>query len=421
MPFTFTMPKLSPTMEEGTITKWLKKEGEFVEAGEVLIEVATDKATVEHAALDEGWLRKILVEPGKSATVNQPIAIFSENKEDSIEAFLKKEEPVKKEEKRAEVQKSEGTSKVSRAEPLFVPEPPLEDYRFETIEHDSRLKISPLAKKIAEEKNLDVTSVKGSGPEGRITKEDLFAAHPKGKIPFGPLPPPSEKAGSYQEIPLSPMRKIIGRRLQESKSFIPHFYIKQVIDAEQLDHVHQEIKKVGLKVTVNDLIIRAVALALRLHPEINTGYNSQTESIIQFKTVDVAVAVAFETGLITPIIRFADHKRVQQISMEIRELAQRGKMGKLKESEYKGGSFTVSNLGMYKISGFQAVINPPQAAILAVGGIESVPVVREGAVVPGKAMTMILSCDHRVIDGAQGARFLKTLQELLENPISLTL
>ena len=194
-----------------------------------------------------------------------------------------------------------------------------------------------------------------------------------------------------------------------------------MIHADEIAKLREQLVKLGLKLTVNDLMIRAVALTLRSHPEMNCGYNSQTESIIRFKTVDISVAVAFESGLITPIIRYADYKNLNKISSEIRELAARGKQGKLKEHEYKGGSFTLSNLGMFGITEFSAVINPPQGAILAVGGIEEKPVVKEGAIVPGKTLTLVLSSDHRVIDGAVAAKFLKSLQELLENPVALTL
>lgn len=424
MPFLFTMPKLSPTMEEGAITKWHKKEGEFVQAGEVLLEIATDKATVEHAAIDEGWLRKILIPEGKNAKINQPLALFSETKDESIEGHIPSGEVPKKEEKREAAAAPQSAEKtISRAHPLFVPEPPLKEYPMEQLEQkrEPRLKASPLAKKVAKEKNLDLTSVKGTGPGGRITEADLSNAQPKGLVPLGPGELPQEAAGSYEEIELTPIRKVIGRRLQESKSFIPHFYTKQVVDAEELNKLREQLKHLNIKLTINDLVIRAVALALRRHPEINSGFNSQNETIIRFKTVDIAVAVTFEAGLITPIIRFADYKNLVQLSAEVRELAALGKQGKLKEHEYKGGSFTVSNLGMFGITEFSAVINPPQAAILAVGGIESKPVVKAGLVVPGQTLTLVLSADHRVIDGSQAAKFMKTLQELLENPVGLTL
>lgn len=419
MPFLFTMPKLSPTMEEGTIAKWFKKEGDFVNAGEVLIEVATDKATVEHTNLDEGFLRKILIQEGQSAAINQPLAIFTQTKDESIEGFLKKEEP--KTQSTPQTTQEAPRQVVERKEPLFVPEAPLADFSIEEhFETKERIKASPLAKRLAEEQGIDLSTVKGTGPHGRITSEDLVGASKETILP-GKNVLPQERPGSYEEIPLKPVRKVIAKRLQESKSYIPHFYVKQTIDAAPLWDLYEQLKKFNLKITVNDLIIRAAALALRKHPEVNSGFNSQSQSIIRFKTIDISVAVSFSEGLITPIIRYADFKDLTEISTEIRALAERARLGKLKEQEYKGGSFSISNMGMYGISEFIAVINPPQAAILAVGGIEQKAVVKEGKVVPGKTLDLNLSVDHRVIDGADGAKFLKTLQSLLEQPVILTL
>lgn len=422
MPFLFTMPKLSPTMEEGTIAKWLKKEGDYVEAGELIVEIATDKATVEHAALDEGYLRQILIKEGQGAIVNQPIALFSATKDENIENALPKKE-VKKEApaKTNEKVPTPAVSGAERREPLFVPEKPLEDYSLDSFRDKERLKASPLAKKLAEEKGLDLTTVKGTGPHGRITSEDLKGAGPKALVSFGRKEPPQDLPGSYEEVPLTHLRKIIGKRLQDSKSFIPHFYVRQTVEVSALWNLYEQLKALKLKVTINDLLIRATALALVQHPELNCGFNSQTQSIIRFKTIDIAVAVSMPDGLITPIIRLADYKNVGEISTEIRALAERGRQGKLKEHEYKGGSFSISNLGMYGTTEFAAVINPPQAAILAVGGVEDKPVVKDGAIVPGKTLHLTLSVDHRVIDGAVAAQFLKTLKILLEQPIGLTI
>jgi pyruvate dehydrogenase E2 component (dihydrolipoamide acetyltransferase) len=217
------------------------------------------------------------------------------------------------------------------------------------------------------------------------------------------------------------MRKIIGQRLQEAKTFIPHFYVTQEIDAERLISVRNELAAIGIKITYNDLVIRACALALKEHPEMNTGFNSVTQSIIQFKTIDIAIAVSLESGLITPIIRHADFKNVGQISSEVKNLAKRAREGKLAREEYVGGSFTVSNIGMFGVGEFKAIINPPQAAILAVGGILDQPIVKEGKVVPGKVMKCTLSADHRVLDGTDAAKFMKTLQKFLENASLLLL
>jgi len=427
MPFTVTMPKLSPTMEEGQISKWHKKENDFVEAGDLLLEIATDKATIEHYALDEGWLRKILVLEEASAGINRPIAIFSVEKEESIEGYTPEgvEEPKKSEPKTMPIKEEERAPAAPQttglAQPAFMPEPPPKLKGAKGQHSSKRVVASPLAKKIAKEKNLDLSSVTGSGPAGRITEKDLAHAQEMGIVNFSKSESPEQEAGSFEEIPLSPMRKIIARRLQESKTFIPHFYVKKKIDAEAMMALRLQLKALNLKVTLNDLIIRASALALRKHPEINRGFNSVNQTIVQFKTVDVSVAVTLEEGLITPIIRQTDYKDLQEIGVEMRTLAQKAREHKLQEHEYKGGSFCISNLGMYAIDEFLAVINPPQVAILAVGGIMDEPVVKNGAVVPGKTLSLTLSCDHRVIDGAMAATFLNTLQQLLENPVSLTI
>ncbi len=248
---------------------------------------------------------------------------------------------------------------------------------------------------------------------------DLDLAQPDAIATFGRREAPKEAPGSYEEIPLSPMRKVIGKRLQESKTFIPHFYVSQDVDVSLLQTLREQLKEYQLKLTINDFIVRACALALKEHPNVNSGFHSVNQTMISFKTVDVAVAVSVGGGLITPIIRYADYKNIGQISVEVKELAKRAKEGKLDPTEYKGGSFTISNLGMYGVSDFIAVINPPQAAILAVGGIEEKPKVVEGAIKPAKIMRMTLAADHRVIDGAEGAKFIKEVQKLLENPAIL--
>lgn len=411
-------------MEEGTIAKWHKKEGEYVKADELLLEIATDKATVEHNALDEGWLRKILLPEGASAHVNEPLAIFTTEENESFEeAEVKKPAPKATEKPKEEEKPSEPSPKQAPAaalqQPAFVPEPPLE--MAETQPSLEKAPASPLARRLAKERGLDLATVEGSGPGGRITSRDLDKAQPAGLVTFGRQEAPRIAPGSYEEIPLTPMRKVIGRRLQESKSFIPHFYVKQTIDAEPMAAMREQLKALGLRVTFNDMIMRACALALREHPDVNTGFNTVNQTIIQFKTIDIAVAVTFEGGLITPIVRHADYKNLGQLSLEVRALAERARKGKLKEREYKGGSFTISNLGMYGITEFTAVINPPQAAILAIGGIEERPVVKNGAVAAGKQLALTLSVDHRVIDGALAAEFTKTVQRLLENPVALAL
>lgn len=424
MPFTLTMPKLSPTMEGGTIVKWHKKEGDEVKSGELLFEVATDKATVEYEALDGGFLRKVLVPEGGEALVNQPVAVFTASKEESLEGYepegAKQEEaaPAKEEKK----PKEEGTpppkpAATGMAQVNFPIEPPLENYTFAfDTEMKERLAASPLAKKLAKEKGIDITSVKGSGPDGRVMSRDLDLGQPFAAATFGVGQKPTEKPGSYESIPLTPIRKAISEKLQASKTFVPHFYVQQDIDVEMMITLRQQLKEGGIKVTFNDFVMRATALALREQPTVNSGFDSASKQIIQFKTVDISVAVSIPDGLITPIVRHVDYKNLGQISVEVRHLAGLAKEGKLQPEQYRGGSFTVSNLGMYGIHDFQAIINPPQAAILAVGGMRDCPVLRDGAVVPGKRMMISLSVDHRVIDGAEAAQFVRAVQKYLENP-----
>jgi pyruvate dehydrogenase E2 component (dihydrolipoamide acetyltransferase) len=426
MPFTLTMPKLSPTMEEGTIVKWRVREGDQVKVGDTLFEVATDKATVEHNALDEGFLRKILVHEGKSAPVNAPIAIFTEKATESIEGYqpegiaeAKKEEAVVEVAPAKEAAPQAAKAIVSAMQqPAFVPEPPLAHYKFQTAP-EGFVPASPLARKLAKEKGIDLSTISGSGPRGRVVSRDLDLGQPDTAAAFGRSAAPTVAPGTYEEEALTPMRKTVGRRLQESKTFIPHFYVVQEIDAGNLTNVREQLKAIGIKVSVNDLIVRAAALALRAHPEVNSGFNSVNATIIRFKTIDISIAVSLEAGLITPIVRHADYKDVGQISSEVRQLASRAREGKLAREEYTGGSFTISNLGMFGVSNFVAVINPPQAAILAVGGVLDKPVIKEGAIVPGKILTLTLSADHRVIDGADAAKFLATLKQYLENPAML--
>lgn len=420
-------------MEEGTIAKWRKKEGEFVKVGDVVLEIATDKATVEHSALDGGWLRKILIKDGESAIVNQPIAILTEQKDESIEGYKPEGAAPKSAAPAPVAHKEEAPTKEAApapkpsagglAMPAFVPEAPLKEYTFAGPEGEigGPILASPLAKKLSKDKNIDLTTVKGTGPHGRIMSRDLDLGQPATPVTFGRREAPSVPPGTFEEVPLTPMRKIIAQRLQESKTFIPHFYCTQEINAEKLISLRAELASASLKVSFNDFILRATSLALRQHPDVNSGFNSVNNSIIRFKTIDLSVAVNVPAGLITPIIRHADFKNLGQLSQEMKVLAARARDGKLSREEYVGGSFTVSNLGMFGISEFVAIINPPQAAILAIGGIEDKPVVKDGKVVPGKTMRLTLSGDHRVIDGVEGAKFLKTVQNFLENPSLLLL
>lgn len=409
-------------MEEGTIVKWHKKEGDFVKEGEVLLEVATDKATVEHTALDKGFLRKIFVKEGADAQVNQPIALFSATADEDISSYKLKEAPVKQEVVAAVEGKREASastaSAAAMAQPSFAPEPPLEGCQF-AHKGGAAAPSSPLARKLAEQKGVDLSTVKGTGPGGRVVSRDLDLAQPDLAVTFGRTSYPTKPAGSYREESLSPMRKVIARRLQESKTFIPHFYVVQEVRADKIVDLAQQLKTMGLKLSFNDFVMRASVLALKEHPEINSGFHAAAQSIIRFETIDISFAVSIPDGLITPIVRYADCKSIAEVSLEVKALAKKAREGKLSREEYTGGSFTVSNLGMYGISEFNAILNPPQAAILAVGGIEEKPVVEEGKVVPGKTMKLTLSVDHRVIDGAEAAKFLKTIQKYLESPAVL--
>ena len=425
MPFTVTMPKLSPTMEEGTISKWHKNEGDKVESGELLVEITTDKATVEYNALDEGFLRKKIVKEGESVGISDPIAIFTETSDESIEGFeaklvetkIPKASIEKKEE--MDLKEERPVEKVVPAMgmPAFIPEPPLEHYEFPFLRgSEKKVKASPLAKKLAKEQSLDLTTVKGTGPQGRVTSHDLKMAQKVMPSSRNQKEMPTIIPGSFDEIALTPMRKAIGKRLQQSKSFIPHFYVRQEINVDALVQIREELKAAEFKITYNDFCIRAVALALKEHPEINSGFNSVNQSIISFKTIDISVAVTIDSGLITPIVRHADYKTLGEISVEMKELAARAKAGKLQQEEYKGGSFTISNLGMFGVSDFVAVINPPQSAILAISGIEDCIRLKNGNIVPGKKMNITLSADHRVIDGSMAGQFIKTVQKYLENP-----
>ncbi len=426
MPFTVTMPKLSPTMDSGTIASWVKKEGDHVVAGDVLMEVSTDKATVEHTAIDEGYLRKILVSEGKEAQVNQPIAIFTETADESIEGYKPEgDTPVAKPqvavaaEPTAQAAPSPAPAPAPQAAPPPPPPPPPTQQPIPAPTGD-RVKASPLAKKLAKMKGLDLSSVKGTGPGGRVVSRDLANAKAAGSSMVRSAVP-QIPAGTFTEESLTQIRKVISKRLQEAKSTIPHFYVQQVINAEPLIALREQLSHLDYKVSFNDMIVKGAALALRKHPDMNSGFNAGAMTIVRYQTIDISVAVSLESGLITPIVRHADYKTLQEISSEIRELAKKAKDGKLAPHEFQGGSFTISNLGMFGVTQFIGIINPPQAGILSVGGILDQPIVKNGQVVPGKTMSLTLSADHRVVDGVAGAKFLKTLQSILENPAALLL
>lgn len=417
MPFTLKMPKMSPTMEEGTITAWHKKVGEQVQVDELLLEIATDKATVEYNALDAGYIRKIIVAEGGEAKVNQPIAILTETKDESIEGYepegLKVEAQPVATPQAATAPAPVPTTPKTTATP--APLPPPQPVQVSTAP-SGRVIASPLARKLAARDGLDLGSVKGSGPSGRIMKRDLADAKAVGSSGGCTRRQPTIPAGTYEEESLSPMRKVISQRLQEAKMTIPHFYTTVDIDAGALASLRDQLRTHEIKVSINDLVLKACALALEAHPNVNSGFNAANNTIIRFKTIDISVAVSVKEGLITPIVRHADYKSVQEISQEVRALATKAKEGKLAPHEFQGGSFTISNLGMFGVSQFAAIINPPQAAILAVSSILSKPVVKHGQIVVGEVMSLTLSSDHRVVDGVAAAEFLSTLKKILEAP-----
>ncbi|WP_080122977.1 pyruvate dehydrogenase complex dihydrolipoamide acetyltransferase [Chlamydia suis] len=422
------MPKLSPTMETGTLVKWLKKAGDEIHFGDVLLEISTDKAVLEHTASEDGWLLEILVKEGTKIPVGAPIAVFSTEKNVTydlkqllpLQEAVSTDEPTQIVPNTSSQQDNSHYAGPSMAIVGFRPEPPLTTPL--TIKNPGDpVSASPLAKKLAKEQNLDLSGVAGSGPGGRIVKKDLEKAPPLRIAGFGYPEAPEVNPGTYVEEPLSPIREAISKRLQAAKTFIPHFYVRQRIYASPLLALLKELQAQNIKLSINDCIVRACALALKEFPEINSGFNSVDNTIIRFSTIDISIAVAIPDGVITPIIRCADRKNVGMISAEIKALAARAKQSALKEEEYKGGSFCISNLGMTGISDFTAILNPPQAAILAVGSVEEQPIVLNGELAVGSTCMLTLSVDHRVIDGYPAAMFMKRLQKLLEAPSVLLL
>ncbi len=420
MPINVTMPALSPTMTEGNLAKWLKAEGDTVEAGDVIAEIETDKATMEVEAVDEGILGKILVPAGtQSVPVNDVIAILLEDGEkfdDSMTASLdeqkvrdKKEKPEvsnSKTEKAASPQVIQSSSHPSKGDRIFA---------------------SPLAKRIAADKGIDLSTIKGSGPHGRIVKADLEnakAGSAKTAPAAGPQPTGDEKINEYgmiyTEVPNNNIKKITAKRLQESKSTVPHFYLTIECVLDNLLAARQEINEQAggaYKLSVNDFIIKANAMALQAYPAANVQWTD--EALRQFKHSDISVAVATPNGLITPIVKQAELKGLRQISEEVKDLAGRGREGKLKPEEFQGGTFTVSNLGMFGIQEFGAIINPPQSCIMAVGAGEQMPRAVNGEVKIQTVMKVTLSTDHRSVDGAVGAEYLQYFKRFIENPVTM--
>lgn len=441
MPTPILMPALSPTMTEGNLARWLKKEGDPVKAGEVIAEIETDKATMEVEAVEEGILGKILVPEGtEGVKVNTPIALLLHEGEDASALIV----PPKR--GNGEVRAHSPAVAPSPSAPAAAPGTPAEGTR-----ESGRIFASPLARRMAAQAGLDLATIKGTGPHGRIVKADIEAAlaaraaaaaaavaatpaaapamaapapaAPAAEAVVPPPPPPAPtpaRVPAVAEIRLDAMRKTIARRLLEAKQTIPHFYLSVDVELDALLDLRAKLNarpKVDYKLSVNDFIIKAVALALRKVPECNASFAE--DKIIQYKDVDIAVAVAIEGGLVTPVIRKADQKTLSVISAEMKDLAERARARKLAPEEYQGGGFTISNLGMYGIREFAAIINPPQACILAVGAAEKRPVVRDDQIVIRTLMTVTLSVDHRVVDGAVGARFLEAFKTYCEDPMGL--
>ena len=435
------MPKLSPTMEEGQLARWLKKEGDKVSMGEPLAEIDTDKATMEMQALANGVLRKILIHEGESAPLGQPIAIIGEADEDISElvktAASAKPAIAPEQEEAPPVRSSEAKAAPAvEAKPTAAAKPttpPSSDGHGPGSAPTGRIFISPIAARMAGDAGIDFKTIQGSGPGGRIVKRDIETAMSEKKAaPAKPavgklsLPRRGEKGAvhgpsAYRDEPASEMRRTIARRLVTSLGPIPHFFLTSEIDMERAADTRRSLNELypDLKLSINDLIIKVAAVSLIQHPQVNASFQDKT--IRYYEHADIGVAVATENGLITPIIRAADVKSLLDIGGEVRELAERARARKLKPEEYSGATFSISNLGMFGIEEFTAIINPPEGAILAVGAMAPKPVVRDGQISVRQTMRVTLSCDHRVIDGATGARFLQTFKQIMENPLYLFL
>ena len=400
------MPKLSDTMEEGVVSKWHKKVGDKVKSGDLLAEIETDKATMDFESFQDGVLLYIGVEEGKGAPVDSILAILGKEGEEYkslINAAPVSAAPV-----------VESAPEVSVVASIESPAAAASS----VISNDSRTKASPLAKKIASEKGIDINQVSGSGDGGRIVKRDIENFSPavsqtKSAVAYSPV-----GQESYTEENVSQMRKVIARRLAESKFSAPHFYLTIEIDMDNAIAARTSINAQGdVKISFNDFVVKASSMALRKHPAINSSWLG--DKIRRNNHVNIGVAMAVEDGLLVPVVRFADNKSLSQISAEVKDYSAKAKSKKLQPQDWEGNTFTISNLGMYDIEEFTAIINPPDACILAVGSIKQKPVVKNGAVVPGNVMKLTLSCDHRVVDGASGAAFLKTLKEYLEQPVMM--
>ncbi len=419
------MPKMSDTMEEGVIAGWLKKVGEEVKSGDILAEVETDKATMELESYDDGFLLHIGIKDGESVPVDGVIAIIGEKDEDvsSILNDLKSESNEKKNDDIPDDDnKTDNEEKIITTGDIDEKSIPTEEIKENKVpDNNSRIKASPLAKKLASEKGVNIYEVSGSGDGGRITKKDIENFEPnkllidnKSEIVL----PKINSEESYEEIPVSQMRKTISKRLAESKFTAPHFYLTMEVNMDNCIEGRKKINESSeIKISFNDIILKASAVALRKHPMVNSSFLG--DKIRKNHHVHIGVAVAVDEGLLVPVVRFADNKSLSHISSEVKSLAVKAKSKQLQPSEWEGNTFTISNLGMFGIDEFTAIINPNDSCILAVGGIKNTPVIKNGEIVPGNLMKLTLSCDHRIVDGATGSSFLKTLKELIEDPIKI--
>ena len=438
------MEALSPTMEEGQLVRWLKSEGDEIANGDVLAEIETDKATMELVARGDGTLRKIFLGEGGTAPVGEVIAVIADEDEDISgvsgasggSAPSGGDDGGKKEESEQEAAEDDGDDDASgksaaegearpsakqEEEEAAQPAAPSKDSG--SRGDGGRVKASPLARRLADDLGVDLGSVEGSGPGGRVVKRDVEEASERAeKAPAASGAPAwSSDEAEYEDVPISQMRKTIAKRLVQSIGPVPHFFLTIDVDMgrvmEARKSINAMLEEEGRKVSINDLVLKATAAALKKHPNCNAHW--MDGKIRRFNAVHLGVAVAVEDGLITPVVRHAHAKGIARIGDEVREMAGRAREKKLKPEEYTGATFSVSNLGMFGIHEFTAIINPPEAGILAVGGIEDTPVVVDGQVVVRPRMRITMSCDHRVIDGAQGSRFLQTLKAMLEEPTAI--
>ncbi|WMN06565.1 pyruvate dehydrogenase complex dihydrolipoamide acetyltransferase [Marivirga arenosa] len=423
-----TMPKMSDTMEEGVIASWLKKEGDKVEAGDILAEVETDKATMELEAYEDGTLLYIGIKEGDAAPIDGVIAVIGEEGAD-YEKLLKAHEQKKSgsssnKESKKDDKKEESSSKKESSSPS----PNASANTQSENKKGGRIFASPLAKKIAQDKGIDLAEVEGSGNNGRIIKADVENFTPKAKSSEASQKQTSTEQSinipkvvgeeSYEEVKVSQMRKTVAKRLSESKFTAPHFYLTMEINMDKAMEARKSMNEMSpVKISFNDMVIKAVAASLRQHPKVNSSWLG--DKIRRNHHVHVGMAVAVEEGLLVPVIKFADNKSLSHIAAEAKDFAKKAHNKELEPKDWEGNTFTVSNLGMFGIEEFTAIINPPDACILAVGGIKKTAVVKDGELVPGNVMKVTLSCDHRVVDGAVGSAFLQTLKGLLEDPVRI--